>query len=61
MAVTAKGEVYSWGHGGEGRLGHGDEKHVFRPQIISALEGYAVKSIACGGFHTVACMQEQQV
>ena len=24
FAITADGAVWSWGHGGEGRLGHGD-------------------------------------
>eukprot|EP00908_Phaeocystis_cordata_P011832 Transcript_22787.p1 GENE.Transcript_22787~~Transcript_22787.p1 ORF type:complete len:511 (-),score=56.80 Transcript_22787:1064-2515(-) len=39
LAVEAGGAVLSWGHGGAGRLGHGDEKPQHLPKRVDALVG----------------------
>jgi len=52
--VTAAGEMYTWGHGGEGRLGHGDEANQTRPRVVRGLAGEPVVQMACGRFHTTA-------
>jgi alpha-tubulin suppressor-like RCC1 family protein len=57
-AVSAEGELYTWGHGGEGRLGHGDEANQAKPRLVRALAGKPVSQVACGRFHTSACTGE---
>ncbi|KAA8547878.1 hypothetical protein F0562_004307 [Nyssa sinensis] len=56
-AISEKGEVYTWGLGSMGQLGHcslqfGDKELV--PRRVVALDGIAIKDIACGGVHTCA-------
>jgi len=46
-------EVYSWGWGDFGRLGHGDCKDVFIPTAIQALSGLRIVSASCGDTHTL--------
>ncbi|KAJ4814175.1 Regulator of chromosome condensation (RCC1) family protein [Rhynchospora pubera] len=47
-------QVYSWGWGDFGRLGHGNSSDVFTPQPIKALQGIKIKQIACGDSHCLA-------
>lgn len=35
MAITTKGQMYTWGDGEEGTLGHGDFKKATRPKKVS--------------------------
>jgi RCC1 and BTB domain-containing protein len=55
--VTEKGEVYTWGFGNEGQLGHGDKSDQFMPRRIATLKN-KVKSISCGGAHTALLMED---
>ncbi|GFT82424.1 e3 ubiquitin-protein ligase HERC2, partial [Nephila pilipes] len=48
LALTHDGDVYSWGIGDAGRLGHGDHKSSPVPMLIQDLCGKSVKHIACG-------------
>jgi alpha-tubulin suppressor-like RCC1 family protein len=48
--VTESGDVYTWGFGNEGQLGHGDKSDQFLPRKVSLKE--QVKAISCGGAHT---------
>ena len=34
-AVTSSGELYTWGLGSYGRLGHGDMKTYHKPKLVS--------------------------
>lgn len=47
-AITANGELYTWGRGNYGRLGHGNSEDVTSPTIVCALKGHRVIDIACG-------------
>ncbi len=47
-------DVYCWGFGGWGQLGHGNDKDVLSPCIVEGLLGKGVRQIACGEDHTVA-------
>ena len=38
-------DVYSWGHGLNGRLGHGDEHDILTPKVVEALLGKGVKEV----------------
>ncbi|KAM5577870.1 hypothetical protein ABKV19_008281 [Rosa sericea] len=54
-------EVYSWGWGDFGRLGHGNSSDLFTPQPIKALHGLKIRQIACGDSHCLAVTMEGQV
>ncbi|KAL9455051.1 hypothetical protein AB3S75_010454 [Citrus x aurantiifolia] len=52
--LTSKTEVYTWGKGANGRLGHGDTDDRNSPSLVEALKDKQVKSIACGTNFTAA-------
>jgi RCC1 and BTB domain-containing protein len=52
--LTQDGEVFSWGRGDDGRLGHGDNGWKYVPRLINALSGKVVTQITCGSYHTAA-------
>ncbi|KAH9717228.1 Ultraviolet-B receptor UVR8 [Citrus sinensis] len=54
-------EVYSWGWGDFGRLGHGNSSDLFTPLPIKALHSLRVKQIACGDSHCLAVTVEGEV
>ncbi|KAL9424770.1 hypothetical protein AB3S75_031816 [Citrus x aurantiifolia] len=56
-AISENGEVYTWGLGSVGQLGHcslqsGDKELL--PRRVVALDGIFVKDVACGGVHSCA-------
>jgi len=55
-ARTANGELYSWGRGNYGRLGHGSSEDHCVPGLIKALKGHRIIDVACGSgdAHTIA-------
>jgi len=53
-AVTETGEVFIWGKGRAGRLGHGDTRDRPLPCELD-MDGKRVRSVACGSTHT-ACL-----
>ncbi|KAG8660282.1 PH, RCC1 and FYVE domains-containing protein 1 isoform X1 [Manihot esculenta] len=52
--LTSKTEVYTWGKGANGRLGHGDTDDRNIPSLVEALRDKQVKNIACGTNFTAA-------
>ena len=54
-------DVYSWGSGEDGRLGHGNMKSFLIPKKISYFEGKKVRKIACGGCHSAAIVDEKDL
>lgn len=52
--LTSKNEVYTWGKGANGRLGHGDIEDRKAPTLVEALKDRHVKFIACGSNYTAA-------
>jgi len=54
MAVTDDGELYSWGLGAYGQLGHSDAKDCIIPTKVEAMEGQAVLGTSCGLYHSAA-------
>ncbi|KAL5564000.1 hypothetical protein UlMin_033747 [Ulmus minor] len=54
-------EVYSWGWGDFGMLGHGNSSDLLTPQLIKALQGLRIKQIACGDSHCLAVTMEGEV
>ncbi|XP_052191395.1 PH, RCC1 and FYVE domains-containing protein 1-like isoform X3 [Diospyros lotus] len=53
-ALTTRNEVYTWGKGANGRLGHGDIEDRKTPTLVEALKDRHVKFIACGSNYTAA-------
>ena len=59
MVLTATSEVYSWGNGQSGCLGHGSEQHEPTARKVEALRG--VVGIAAGADHSAAWSTEGAV
>jgi alpha-tubulin suppressor-like RCC1 family protein len=58
-ALTSKSELYTWGRGANGRLGHGDTVDQKTPTLVEALKERHVKNIACGAnFTTCICIHK---
>ena len=54
LALACNGDLYSWGSGRHGQLGHGDlvsEKH---PKAVESLQGIRITSAACGSSFSIA-------
>lgn len=56
--LTDKSELFTWGEGKFGRLGHGAERNCHTPRLVEALLGKKPKQVACGGFHTAVITDE---
>ena len=54
LALTADGAVWSWGAGGGGKLGHGDEQSQLLPKKIEAFTGERVVAVSAGLGHSFA-------
>ena len=59
--VTKAGEVFTWGVGSHGKLGHGDETSQQHPKRIEALDGVKIKHVSCGRRHTALCTEDGEV
>uniref|UniRef100_A0A8C4QH69 Regulator of chromosome condensation 2 n=1 Tax=Eptatretus burgeri TaxID=7764 RepID=A0A8C4QH69_EPTBU len=53
LLITCSGEVWSWGRGDKGQLGHGDAKRVDIPRAIETLKGTNIVLAACGRSQTL--------
>ncbi|KAL3824139.1 hypothetical protein ACJIZ3_020168 [Penstemon smallii] len=57
--LTSKAEVYTWGKGINGQLGHGDIDDRNTPTLVEFFKDKQVKSIACGSnFTAVICLHK---
>eukprot|EP00536_Pseudo-nitzschia_multiseries_P017830 jgi/Psemu1/264537/estExt_Genewise1Plus.C_18540006 len=54
VVLSTEGEVYTWGRGDDGRLGHGDNGWKYVPRITRSLERQVVTQVTCGSYHTAA-------
>jgi len=56
LALTVEGDVYSWGRGAWGRLGHGDELDRLAPTVLgrAALGNSPAVCVAAGKNHSAA-------
>ncbi|GJM95875.1 hypothetical protein PR202_ga12658 [Eleusine coracana subsp. coracana] len=60
-AISENGEVYTWGLGSMGQLGHcslqSADKELI-PRRVVALDGIIVQDVSCGGVHSCAVTQD---
>ncbi|KAG1334481.1 PH, RCC1 and FYVE domains-containing protein 1-like [Cocos nucifera] len=57
--LTSRTEVYTWGKGANGQLGHGDNDDRTTPTLVEALKDKQVKSVTCGAnFTAVICLHK---
>ncbi len=59
LVLSGAGDVYSFGHGGGGRLGHGDSAMRWVPERVAALAGVA--AIAAGDAHSACALRDGTV
>jgi hypothetical protein len=61
VALTERQQVYSWGQGEGGLLGltHLESQHT--PQEVVEMSSQKIKTVVCGGLHTLALSQSGQV
>lgn len=53
-ALTANGELYTWGSNSKGQLGLGrNTDMVFSPTLVESLSSVPLAGVACGGNHTL--------
>jgi alpha-tubulin suppressor-like RCC1 family protein len=57
MALTTTGELYAWGQGGSGQLGHGGTDSLAVPRVVSGIEG-AVTGMSGGDNHSLVTTAE---
>eukprot|EP00301_Raphidiophrys_heterophryoidea_P007638 c12928_g1_i4.p1 GENE.c12928_g1_i4~~c12928_g1_i4.p1 ORF type:complete len:611 (-),score=150.01 c12928_g1_i4:3-1784(-) len=61
LAVSDAKEVWSWGRGDEGQLGHGDTLSLLVPKRVSGFVGTAVRTAAAGRQHSVVVSEQGHV
>lgn len=65
MVLTAQGEVYTWGGGGQsknkGQLGHSTFKDVETPEIVTTLKNKPIVKIACGDYFSMAITAKSEI
>lgn len=54
LALSSDHEVFSWGEGEDGKLGHGNRDSYDRPKLIESLSELGIIDIACGSAHSAA-------
>ncbi|KAI3821486.1 hypothetical protein L1987_09054 [Smallanthus sonchifolius] len=52
--ITSTGQLFTFGDGTFGVLGHGDRANVSYPKEVESLSGLRTVSVACGVWHTAA-------
>jgi alpha-tubulin suppressor-like RCC1 family protein len=58
FAIGEAGQVFSWGRGESGLLGHGDTQAQPSPKRVEALRGVRMNSVAVGQFHALALSED---
>jgi len=61
VMCTASGDVFSWGWGEKGQLGHNDIESVNTPKLLKELQGCKIVQVACGLAHTAAVSDQYTV
>ncbi|XP_020530583.1 ultraviolet-B receptor UVR8-like [Amborella trichopoda] len=57
-ALSVDGQVFTWGRGKYGQLGHGTLQNELRPLPVKLLADQMIVQLICGGNHTMAINEE---
>ena len=57
MLLLETGDVLTFGYGGYGALGHGDEKNRLTPKVVEALRGKKAIQLAAGDYHSLVLLR----
>jgi hypothetical protein len=58
FAIGDDGELFSWGRGDNGLLGHGDEQDQASPKRVEAMRGIRIISVSVGADHAIAFAED---
>tara|TARA_B110001452_G_scaffold11041_1_gene9183 strand:+ start:3615 stop:8069 length:4455 start_codon:yes stop_codon:yes gene_type:complete len=58
IALSEGGDIFTWGIGERGQLGHGDLENRKTPTPVLALQGFEIGSIAAGEAHSLASSRD---
>ena len=61
MCVTARGDVYTWGLGSSGQLGHGSQDSLNRPTLVQLLNGQFVVAVDGGEDNSAAVTDDGEL
>lgn len=61
IAISAAGQVFTWGSGANGKLGHGDEESCDLPTLVKDMDGKVVVDAKAGCEHTVLLTAHHEV
>lgn len=53
-ALSSSGELFTWGNGADGQLGHGSCESEWVPRQVEFFKSISLVSVKCGARHTVA-------
>lgn len=59
--ITRNKELYTWGNGAFGKLGHCNFDHVLKPKIVSYFSSQKVRSVYCGSYNTMAITTDSRI
>jgi alpha-tubulin suppressor-like RCC1 family protein len=59
--LSSKTEIYTFGNGEDGQLGHGDREEEFAPTSIASVDLPSIIQISCGGLHTVLLTKDGRI
>lgn len=59
--ITSSGELYTFGQGRFGKLGHGNSDDKPIPALVVALKSHRVIDVACGDSHTLCATDQGKV
>ncbi|KAJ1285675.1 hypothetical protein BS78_03G295300 [Paspalum vaginatum] len=52
IALTNDGEVFTWGRGTHGQLGHGNLENIPQPKLVKFLENHTITYVSAGWNHS---------
>ncbi|XP_064933010.1 RCC1 domain-containing protein 1 isoform X2 [Columba livia] len=61
LVLGAVGEIFTWGGGRHGQLGHGTLESEPQPRLLEALAGVAMRAVAAGGWHSASVSGDTEV
>lgn len=61
MALTSKGELFTWGNNSFGQLGNGNCTHQTMPVAVKPIPGIVIKDIVCGANHSLLLMNNGEI